>query len=85
MKPKLTEEQIKQLIKCCKEIRDAPRGISKVYVYVLPNELEFYPEEELSRRIGKEVKIFAVNDRNKYDPTNKSKKARPGRPAIYLE
>jgi len=51
---------------------------SKVYVYVLPNELKIYGEVE-------NIKIFAVNDKNKYDPENKSKKVKPGRPGIYLE
>ena len=27
----------------------------------------------------------AVNDKKKHDPENKSKRARPGKPAIYLE
>jgi len=50
----------------------------KVYVYVLPNEAELYKGIE-------DVKIFAVNDKEKYDPENKSKKVKPGRPGIYLE
>jgi len=57
----------------------------KVYVYVIPNEKEFYSDDEISRRVGKEVKIFAVNDKGKYDPENKSKKSKPGKPAIYFE
>ena len=32
-----------------------------------------------------DAKIFAVNDKKKYDPENKSKKAKPGKPGIYLE
>ena len=31
------------------------------------------------------IEIFAVNDKNKYDPENKSTRAKPGKPAIYLE
>ncbi len=31
------------------------------------------------------VEIFAVNDKKKHDPENKSKKVKPGRPGIYLE
>ncbi len=50
----------------------------KVYVYVLPNELELYKD-------FKEAEVFAVNDSKKHDPEGKAKKARPGRPAIYLE
>ena len=32
-----------------------------------------------------EISIFAVNDKNKVDPENKSARAKPGKPAIYLE
>jgi len=60
-------------------------GAGKVYVYVLPPEKEFYSEEELSTRIGREVKVFAVNDAKKYDPKSFSKKAKIGRPAIFVE
>jgi hypothetical protein len=56
-----------------------------IYLYVMPNELSIYNEQALSKRINKQTKIFAVNDKNKYDPENKSKKAKPGKPGIYLE
>jgi leucyl-tRNA synthetase len=68
-----------------------PRDVSKetstrgIYVYVLPNEKEFYSIDEVSKRVGKEVKIFAVNDKDKYDPNNISKKTKPGKPGIYFE
>jgi leucyl-tRNA synthetase len=51
---------------------------AKVYVYVLPNELEIYQDM-------KDVQVYAVNDKKKYDPENKSKKVKPNRPGIYLE
>ena len=57
----------------------------KIYLYVLPKELDNYNEEELTERIHKEVKVFAVNDKNKHDPENKSKKAKPNKPGIYVE
>ena len=57
----------------------------KVYLYVLPNELDIYNEENLSRRINKKVKVFVVNDKNKYDPGGKSNKAKPGRPGVFVE
>jgi len=31
------------------------------------------------------INVYAVNDKKKYDPENKSKKAKPGKPGIYLE
>jgi leucyl-tRNA synthetase len=57
----------------------------KVYLYVLPNEKDFYDVSEISTRVGKEVSIFAVNDTEKYDPKGISKKSKPGKPGIYLE
>ena len=57
----------------------------KVYLYVLPNDLEFYNIENISRRTNKEIAIYKVNDKDKYDPENKSKKAKPGKPAIFIE
>ena len=53
-------------------------GNTKVYVYVLPNELNIYKDM-------KDVQVFSVSDKNKYDPENKSKKVKPNRPGIYLE
>ena len=61
------------------------KDADKVYVYILPNELNIYNEENLSKRINKKVKVFVVNDKNKYDPENKSGKVKPGRPGIYIE
>lgn len=58
---------------------------SAVYLYVIPNELEGYNENVLSKRVQKPVKVFAVNDKTKYDPEGKSGKAKPGKPAIFIE
>ena len=63
----------------------AEKDVNNVYIYVLPQEKEFYDEQEIVNRVGKKTKIYAVNDKNKYDPVGKSGKARPGRPGIYLE
>ena len=56
-----------------------------VYLYVIPNELNNFDSHILSKRTGLEVSVFAVNDKNKYDPTGKAGKAKPGKPAIYVE
>ncbi|MFB6246309.1 MAG: class I tRNA ligase family protein, partial [Candidatus Pacearchaeota archaeon] len=58
---------------------------SKVYIYTLPNEKDYYESTEIERKTGKPVQIFAVNEEEKYDPENVSKKAKPGKPAIYVE
>ncbi|MFA5952990.1 MAG: class I tRNA ligase family protein [Candidatus Pacearchaeota archaeon] len=60
---------------------------NKVFVYCLPNELNLYKEELnlIKKKTNLNVEIYAVNDVKKHDPENKSKKAKPGKPAIYLE
>jgi leucyl-tRNA synthetase len=57
----------------------------KIYLYVMPHEKDIYDEKRLSSRIGKEVVVFAVNDKDKYDPEEKSKKAKPGKPGVFVE
>lgn len=86
------EQEEKQVEKLIEDINNIIRIIEargekkeKIYAYILPNERNIYNEKVISKRTGKEVKIFLVNDKNKYDPTNKSKNSKPGKPAIYLE
>ncbi len=57
----------------------------KIYVYTLPTELEMYDPKKICGRVGKKVEVFSANNKNKHDPTGKSRKARPGKPAIYIE
>jgi len=57
----------------------------KIYLYVIPNELNNYNAEAIGKKVGKEIKVFAVNDKIKYDPEGKASKAKPGKPGIYLE
>ena len=56
-----------------------------VYMYVMPFELANYNEEVLSKKVGKKVNVFAVNDKKKYDPEGKASKAKPGKPGIFVE
>ena len=59
----------------------------KVVIYTIPNEMNNYSTaiELIRRKTNLEVSVYAVNDKEKYDPEGKSKKAKPGKPAIYLE
>lgn len=78
-----TVSDILNVLKIIKE-KQGKEG-QKVYLYVIPNELENYSVELLEKRIGKEIHVFAVNDKKKYDPESKSAKAKPGKPGIYVE
>ena len=57
----------------------------EVYLYAIPKELGNYSEKEISERLGIKVKVYAVNDKKKYDPEGKAGKAKPGKPGIYVE
>lgn len=65
----------------------AQKGLepSKVFVYTLPQERALFNEKLLTARVGKPVQVFGVNEKGKYDPQGKSSKAKPGKPAIYVE
>ncbi len=73
------EQAVDKLVSDIAQIKKiTDKSNAKVYVYVLPNELGIYKDVE-------GINLFAVSDKNKYDPENKSKKVKPGRPGIYLE
>lgn len=58
------------------------------YIYCIPPELPIIKRNEemiLTLSGSKVLSSFAVNDKNKVDPQNKSNRAKPGKPAIYLE
>lgn len=78
-----TVEDILNIFKIIKEKQG--KDADKVYLYVIPPELFLYNEEILSKKTGKSVKVFAVNDKNKIDPEGKASKAKPGKPGIYVE
>jgi leucyl-tRNA synthetase len=74
---------IMNILKILKE-KQGKEG-KKIYLYAIPTEAENYNPEEISKRVGLEVEIFAVNDSNKYDPEHKAGKAKLGKPAIFVE
>ena len=81
----LTEKLVGDILNVNKILESRNEFKDKVYVYVLPQELESYLVEELSKRTGKVVKVFSVSDKEKHDPEGVSKKAKPGKPGIYFE
>jgi len=60
---------------------------NKAYLYTIPDEKKDLEEatEFLKKDLGLEIKVFANNEKNIHDPQGKSKKAKPGKPAILLE
>jgi len=59
----------------------------KLFIYSIPNEKQIYEDtiNIISKKTNLEVSVFSVNDKEKYDPENKSKKSKPGKPSVYLE
>jgi len=66
-------------------MKDKNSKAKVIYIYTMPNELSIFNEKQLSDKIKIPTKVFAVNDKDKHDPENKSKKAKPGKPGIYIE
>lgn len=83
----LQEKSIDSLIKDIFQIVKLVKKAEKVFIYVVPSEIELYKEglEMVRKKTKLDVEIFAVNDKSKYDPENKSKKTKPGKPGIYIE
>ena len=80
----IIEKTIEDVRNILKIVKIQPK---KVYFYLIPKEKEVFEahKEQIERSLNLEVKFFAVNDKNKYDPQNKANKAKLGKPAIYLE
>ncbi|MDP2947442.1 MAG: class I tRNA ligase family protein [Nanoarchaeota archaeon] len=67
------------------QMSKSEKSPTKIFVYIMPFEIGKLDEKLISENFDAELKIFAVNDKDKYDPENKSKKAKPGKAGIYLE
>jgi leucyl-tRNA synthetase len=59
----------------------------KLFIYTLPNEKQIYENsiDTIKKKTNMHVSIFSVSDKEKYDPENKAKKTKPGKPSVYLE
>jgi len=69
-------ERVKGIIK---------KDTKKIYVYVMPFEMGEVDAGRISKEVGREVKVFGVNDSEKFDPEGRAKKAKPGMASVYLE
>ncbi|MBI4155452.1 leucine--tRNA ligase [Candidatus Woesearchaeota archaeon] len=88
VKFKGNEEFLKQVINDVKAILKLVKIIpKKIYLYVIPKDLDLIKEgiEFFEREFNAKFSVYAVNDKNKYDPQNKAQKAKPGKPAIFVE
>jgi leucyl-tRNA synthetase len=88
------EREEKNVDKLAEDINSIQNLFSKenkkagtVYIYAIPNEKKLLDNsmEMLEKKTKLKVKIYLVNDKEKYDPQEKAKRAKPGKPALYLE
>ena len=86
LEEQVLEKTVSDILNVLKIISEKNKKEAKrVFIYVIPTELKNYNEDLLSKKIGLPIKIFAVNDKEKYDPEKKSEKAKPGKPGIFIE
>ncbi|VVB82879.1 Leucine--tRNA ligase [uncultured archaeon] len=81
------EKTVEDLINDINNILKIVGAKKKIFIYSLPHEKEIYKGaiETIKKKTNLEVSVYAVNDKDKYDPENKSKKSKPNKPAVYLE
>jgi leucyl-tRNA synthetase len=80
-----TLTDIRNILKIIKEKEN--KDASKVYLYIIPKELELYKtnKERIEKNLNLKLEVYANNDSKKYDPKNKAPKAKLGKPALYIE
>lgn len=79
------EERFEKTVGDILNIMKIVGSAKKVYLYTIPPEVGNYDSKEIERRIGVPVRVYAVNDPKRHDPQNKASKAKPGRPALFVE
>jgi len=81
------EQSVEKLIDDINNILKIVGNKEKVFIYSLPNEKQIYQGsiDLIRKKTNLVVLVYSVSDKEKYDPEGKSRKARPGKPAIYLE
>jgi len=84
---KIIEETLNDVNNVINIIKNKGKSVSKLYIYVLPNELGIYTNnlDSIGKKTNLNTKVYSVADKSKYDPENKSRKVKPGKPGIYLE
>ena len=68
-------------------MKEKGKESKKVYVYTLPKEVDVYKagKEALEKKTEKKIEIYSVADSKKHDPEKKAGRAKPGKPALFIE
>jgi leucyl-tRNA synthetase len=88
-KKKQKQDLNEKIINLLKPILEKYPDKENVSLYVIPFEKDKIDIEKIKKQVNKKVQVFATNEpkvkSGKLDPENKSKKAKPGMPGIYLK
>ena len=81
---KLIEQTIQDIRSILNIVKIKPK---KGYIYCIPKEKKIFEDNKnlFEIELNLKINIFAVNDKNIYDPQNKAKKAKLGKAGIYIE
>ncbi len=81
------EKSIEDLINDINNILRIVGAKKKVFIYAIPKEKEIYSNaiDLIRKKTNLDVSVYSVSDKKKYDPEGKAKKAKLGKPAVYLE
>ncbi len=84
---KLIEKLIEDINNIFNILKKKEEKVKKIYIYSTPNEKKIFINNKdlINKKIGLDIEIFAVNEKNIYDPKNFAKKAKPEKPALYFE
>jgi len=83
------EDNFKKIYEDIKQVIKLSGKNHKLFLYVITDkELNYLKKSQDFFKSGlgfKQVEIFKSDDENKYDPENKAKRAKFGKPGIYIE
>jgi len=83
------EDNFKKIYEDIKQVIKLSGKNNKLFLYVITDkELNYLKKSQDFFKSGlgfKQVEIFKSDDENKYDPENKAKRAKFGKPGIYIE
>jgi len=84
-KVELDDKIISNLVNMIEKIELKNKKIKKIYLYLVPKDMTQINKNKISKSLGKDVLFYSTSDKEKYDPENKSKKAKLSLPGIYFE
>lgn len=83
-----TKKIYEKIVEDIKNIqKSTKKAYKRAFIYVIPSEVEKFREivDYIQNSMNLNTTIYATNDPTKYDPRNKVKTAKKGKPGIYLE